>query len=106
MKLSRTSVSLAIVIRAAAVYEALGGSLMHDAVKLLAALQRESAEVNDLNGVVAFCAGVFAEIRRCSTLEQAKTCAEMGAQALEERHRGLWSPGPYDDPADWRERRT
>lgn len=68
----------------------------------LAVLQREATEVNELNGVVAFCAGVFAEIQRCATLAEAKTCAEMGAQALEERHRGMWTPGPGDDPANWR----
>ena len=72
--------------------------------ELLAKLQREAAEVNTLNGVVAFCAGVFAEISRCATLEAAKACAEMGMHALAERHAGLWQPGPHDDPADWRTR--
>ena len=70
----------------------------------LAALQREASEVNELNGVVAFCVGVLAEIQRCSSLADAKTIAEMGAQALEERRLGLWKPGPHDDPADWRRR--
>lgn len=67
----------------------------------LAALQREAAEVNNLNGVVAFCAGVFARIARCASLDEAKTCAEMGAQSLEERRVDLWKPGPHDDPAEW-----
>lgn len=71
---------------------------------LRSALQREAAHVNDLNGVVAFCAGVFAEVLKCRTIEDAKTCAEMGACALEEHHRGLWSTGRCDDPANWRER--
>lgn len=66
-----------------------------------AAVQREASEVNELNGVVAFCAGVFAQIQRCSSLEDGKTIAEMGAQALEERRAGMWRPGPHDDPADW-----
>lgn len=70
----------------------------------LADLQREASEVNELNGVVAFCAGVFARILQCRTLDEARTCAEMGAQSLEERHAGLWKPGPHDDPADWRAR--
>ena len=35
----------------------------------LADLQREAGEVNELNGVVAFCAGVLAEIQRCKSLE-------------------------------------
>jgi hypothetical protein len=70
----------------------------------LADLQREATEVNDLNGVLAFCAGVLAEIRRCGSLEDAKTIAEMGAQALDERRLGLWRPGPHDDPAGWRRR--
>lgn len=69
-----------------------------------AALQREATEVNDLNGVVAFCAGAFARIARCKSLDEAKTCAEMGAQSLNERHAGLWKPGPHDDPADWNPR--
>lgn len=64
-------------------------------------LQREAAEVNELNGVIAFCAGVFATLQRCITLESAKTVAEMAAQALDERRSGLWKPGPHDDPADW-----
>lgn len=70
----------------------------------IADLQREATEVNELNGVVAFCAGVLAEIQRCSSPEDAKTIAEMGAHALQERHAGLWKPGPHDDPADWRPR--
>lgn len=70
----------------------------------LSDLQREATEVNDLNGVVAFCAGVFARIARCNSLDEAKTCAEMGAQSLEERRAGLWKPGPHDDPADWKPR--
>lgn len=70
----------------------------------LSDLQREANEVNELNGVVAFCAGVLAEVQRCESLEEAKTIAEMGAQAIEERRSGLWKPGPHDDPADWRRR--
>lgn len=77
---------------------------MSDDTGPLAALQREAAHVNELNGVVAFCAGVLAEIARCRTLEEAKTCAEMGATTLNERHAGLWAPGPHDEPADWRRR--
>lgn len=68
----------------------------------LSDLQREAGWVNELNGVVAFCAGVFDRIMKCKSLEEAKTCAEMGATALEERHAGLWQPGPHDDPADWK----
>lgn len=68
----------------------------------LSDLQREAAEVNDLNGLVAFLAGVLDAIRRCTTIEEARTCAEMGLQALEERRAGLWSPGSHDDPANWR----
>lgn len=68
------------------------------------ALQREAAMVNELNGVVAFCAGVFAEILRCGTVEAAKTCAEMASLMLAEHAKGTWSPGPGDDPADWRRR--
>lgn len=70
----------------------------------LADLQREAREVNELGGVVAFCAGVLAEIQRCGSLEEAKTIAEMGSQSLEERRLGLWKPGPHDDPANWRRR--
>jgi len=69
-----------------------------------AALQREAAEVNALNGVVAFCAGVLSEITQCRTIEEARTCAVMGIMALNERRAGLWQPGPHDDPADWRSR--
>lgn len=54
--------------------------------------------------MVAFCAGVLAEIQRCGSLEAAKTIAEMGMLALNERTAGLWKPGPHDDPADWRRR--
>jgi hypothetical protein len=70
----------------------------------IADLQREAGNVNELNGVVAFCAGVLAEIQRCGSLEAAKTIAEMGMLALNERTAGLWKPGPHDDPADWRRR--
>ena len=70
----------------------------------LAHLQREASEVNELNGVVSFCVGVLAEIQRCGSLADAKTIAEMGAQALEERRLGLWKPSPHDDPAGWRRR--
>ncbi len=70
----------------------------------LAAFQREATWVNELQGVQAFLAGVFHEILKCRTLEDAKTCAEMGLQGIEEYRNGLWIPGPHDDPADWRRR--
>jgi len=44
---------------------------------LLAALQRESAMVNDLNGVKAFCVGAFHEILRARTVEDARTCLQV-----------------------------
>lgn len=65
-------------------------------------LQRESAHVNELNGVVAFLVGAIDRIRQCETVEAARTCAEMALQAIAERHAGLWTPGPHDDPANWR----
>lgn len=67
-------------------------------------LQREAAHVNELNGVVAFSVGALDQIKRCETVEAARTCAEMALQAIAERHAGLWTPGPHDDPADWRTR--
>lgn len=74
------------------------------AIVQLTALQREAAHVNELNGVVAFCVGVFVEIARCRTLEEVKTCAEMGMATLNEHRVGMWRPGQHDDPADWRRR--
>ena len=80
-------------------------STKQDETAPLAALQRESAMVNDLNGLKAFIAGALHEISRCCTLEDAKTCAELAAQSIAEFDAGLWRPGPGDDPADWRRRR-
>jgi len=70
----------------------------------LTPLQRESAEVNELSGVIAFCAGAFAEIMRCATITDARTCAELAMQSIRERASGQWRPGPHDDPANWRAR--
>lgn len=70
----------------------------------LAALQREASQVNDLNGLRAFLVGVLAEIQRCSTLEQAQTCAEMAVAHVAEYDAGLWKPGRGDDPVNWRPR--
>lgn len=67
-----------------------------------AALQRESSNVNELNGVMAFLVGVLTEIDRCTTVEDARTCAEMALQNLAEYRAGIWKPGPHDDAADWR----
>jgi hypothetical protein len=75
------------------------------AADLLPALQRESTRVNELNGVCAFFVGVLAEIERCETLDQAKTFARIALDTNEERHAGLWTPDPNDDPASWRSRR-
>jgi len=77
-------------------------ALRSKSAEQLAAIQRESARVNELNGVVAFCAGAFAAIATATTLEEAQTCADMAAQSLDERHAGLWRPGPHDDPKDWK----
>lgn len=71
----------------------------------LAALHRESAMVNDLNGLRSFLVGVFYEIQRCATLDQAKTCAQMAVVMVAEYDAGMWRPSPGDDPADWRPRR-
>lgn len=68
------------------------------------ALQRESRWVNELNGVVAFLVGALHEVLRCENIEAAKTCAEMAIQNAEEYRAGHWTPGPQDDPANWRGR--
>lgn len=70
----------------------------------LADLQREATRVNELQGVQAFLVGVLHEVLRSKTLDDARTCAEIALQNIEEHHAGLWSPGPHDDPADWRRR--
>ncbi len=67
-------------------------------------LQAESARTNEANGVIAFLAGVLAEMLRAKTIEEAHTLAVMARQTLEEWHAGMWKPGPHDDPADWRRR--
>lgn len=68
----------------------------------MTALQRESAWVNELNGVVAFLVGALHEVLRAENLEAAKTFAEMAIQSAEEYRAGHWTPGPHDDPANWR----
>ncbi len=70
----------------------------------LTALQRESAQVNALNGLVAFLSGALHEVTRSKTVEDAKTCAEMAMVGIAEFHAGLGTPGPHDDPANWRRR--
>lgn len=74
------------------------------AADVLEQLQRESAEVNDLNGLVAFVVGALHEVMRSKSIEDAKTCAEMTLANINEYHAGLWRPGSHDDPADWRKR--
>lgn len=69
------------------------------------ALQREAAMVNDLNGVKSFCFGAFHEILRASTVEEARTLAEMSLAALAEHTAGLDNPGTREDPVNWRRRR-
>lgn len=69
---------------------------------LLAAVQRESAAVNEANGLRAHLVGVLHEISRCTTLDNAKTFAKSALADLAERDAGLWSPGPSDDAADWK----
>lgn len=70
----------------------------------LEALQREAGHVNELNGVVAFLVGALHEILRCENIDAAKTCAEMAIGSAEEYRAGHWTPGPHDDPANWRSR--
>lgn len=65
-------------------------------------LQHESRWVNELNGVVAFLVGALHEVLRSDSIEAAKTCAEMAIQNAAEYSAGSWTPGPVDDPADWR----
>ena len=65
-------------------------------------LQAESARTNEANGVIAFLAGVLAQVASASTVEEARTLVEMARQTLGEWHAGIWKPGPHDDPADWR----
>lgn len=70
----------------------------------LATLQAEAARTNEANGVIAFLAGVIAEVAKATTADEARTLAEMAALTLAEWHAGLWTPGPHDDPANWRQR--
>lgn len=63
------------------------------------ALQRESAMVNDLQGVRAFCIGVFAEIMKAQSIEAARVLAECALADLAE-HQADPSQR-LEDPADW-----
>lgn len=71
----------------------------------LGELQAESARTNEANGVIAFLAGVLAEVAKADHARDARTLAMMGMEALSEWHAGMWKPGAHDDPADWRRRR-
>lgn len=70
--------------------------------ELTATVQRESAWVNERDGIIAHLSGVLHEIARCTSIENARTFAKTARVNLAERHAGLWSPGPRDDAADWK----
>ena len=70
----------------------------------LETFQAESARTNEALGVIAFLAGVIAEIAKAKTVEEAHTLTEMATLTLAEWHGGIWTPGPHDDSADWRRR--
>lgn len=78
---------------------------VEEIASLTATVQRESAWVNERNGVIAFLVGALTEVQRSPTIEEARTCAEMARQHIDEWHAGTWLPSPVDDPADWRSRR-
>jgi hypothetical protein len=86
-----------------AVYMRESPRLQAECDDLLAAVQRESAWVNERNGVIAFLAGAFAEVAKSKSITTAKTIAEMVEMTLAEWHAGTWQPGPSDDPANWLE---
>lgn len=67
----------------------------------LTALQRESARVNEMGGVIAHLVGVLAEVHRATSVETARTFAEIALANIEAWHAGTWLPGPGDDAADW-----
>ena len=73
-----------------------------DKAELLRTVQRESALVNERDGVIAHLVGVLAEVHRAKTIEDAKTFAEIALGNIEEWHRDAWKPGPHDDAADWK----
>lgn len=81
---------------------AAGEEMRKENAGLLASVQRESAWVNEYGGVVAFTAGVFAEIVRAKTVEDARTFAEIAQGTLAEYQAGTWKPGPHDDAANWK----
>lgn len=63
------------------------------------ALQRESAMVNDLQGVRAFCIGVLSKIMSAGSIEVARVLAECALADLAEHQA---DPGRrLEDPADW-----
>jgi hypothetical protein len=70
----------------------------------LAELQRESARTNEAGGMIAFLAGALDRVAKSKNHEEAKTFAIMALQTLEEWHGGHYTPGPHDDPADWKAR--
>lgn len=73
-----------------------------DRAEDLATIQRESARVNEQGGVIAHLVGVLAEVMRATTVENARTFAEIALSNIEAWHAGAWTPGPHDDAADWK----
>lgn len=66
-------------------------------------IQRESAWVNERNGVIAFLSGALAEVQKAKSISSAKTFAVVAEMTLAEWHAGTWQPGPGDDLANLRD---
>lgn len=77
-------------------------SLSLERNSLLADVQRESARVNEMSGVIAHLVGVLAEVHRATSIDNAKTFAEIALANIEAWHADAWKPGPSDDAADWK----
>lgn len=77
-------------------------SLMAERDANLQAVQRESARVNEMCGVIAHLVGVLAEVHRARTIENARTFAEIALGEIEAWHADAWKPELGNDPADWK----
>lgn len=70
---------------------------VRESANLLATVQRESARVNEMTGVIAHLVGVLAEVHRATSIENARTFAELALANIEAWHHDAWKPGPSDD---------